>query len=177
MKFAKDSCLFRHFWNVKLPAMRTIRSVSNTVRKNSWKSVGRFWEVMERTWVSWTSRGTAPSTGQLGRDTPTSYSELSLALNLFTGRSYVLYYNGVICETASFIRRPRLYTDSHTHDHLHKCLKFHVHAVNLMGEPEQCSPPVWPSSQRVNDGKARATFTRYIKYVQSPCTILYICRL
>ncbi len=39
--------------------------------------------------------------------------------------------------------------------------------VSLMGEPEQCSPPVWPSCQRVNDGKARATFTRYVKYVQS----------
>ncbi len=37
-----------------------------------------------------------------------------------------------------------------------------------MGEPEQWSPPVWPSFQRVNNGKARATFTRYVKYVQSP---------
>ncbi len=32
-------------------------------------------------------------------------------------------------------------------------LNFHVHAVSLMGEPEQCSPPVWPPSQRVTDGK------------------------
>ncbi len=47
-----------------------------------------------------------------------------------------------------------LYRFTHTwHWPFTQMLNFHVHAVSLMGEPKQCSPPVWRSSQRVNDGK------------------------
>ena len=42
-----------------------------------------------------------------------------------------------------------------------------------MGEPEQCLPPVWPSCQRVNDGKARATFTRYVKICLSHYVLFF----
>ncbi len=51
----------------------------------------------------------------------------------------------------AFIQIHTLYTN----------VKFHVNAVSLMGEPEHDQP----SFQRVNDGKARATFTRYEKYI------------
>ena len=37
---------------------------------------------------------------------------------------------------------------------------------NSVGEPEQCSPPVCPFFQRFNDGKAGATFKRYVKLLK-----------
>ncbi len=69
---------------------------------------------------------------------------------LLPSPSFLLFCNGGICGTATFIGRHRIYTDSHTHMTIDTNVKF-PHAVSLMGETEQCSPNV--------------TFTRYEKYV------------
>ncbi len=107
----------------------------------------------------WLAQGLAGGGGGCTKLTPQP-----LGCKIFQGKT--IHYIGGICETASFIGRHRIYTDSHTwpftqilnFHRLHtwpftQILNFHVHVVSLMGEPEQCSPPVWPSSQRVNDGK------------------------